>query len=65
VTAVQATVSRLTTRIGSLGHKLYRDSFFSPDLFNDLHIKAIHFCGNVRPNQKVMPSDFGRKLRLK
>jgi hypothetical protein len=38
---------------------------FYPDLFDDLHMKAINCCGTVRSNQKGMPSDFGRKLRLK
>jgi hypothetical protein len=42
------------------------DNFYSsPDLFNDLHTKAIYCCGFVRPNRKGMPSDFGRKLILK
>jgi hypothetical protein len=39
--------------------------FSSSDVFNDLDIKAMNFCGAIRPNQKVMPSDFRRKLRLK
>jgi hypothetical protein len=55
----------LTTRIINLGHRLYRNSFPSPDLFDSLCVEAIICCGTVRPNQKVMPSDFGRKLRLK
>jgi hypothetical protein len=66
MTATHATVSGLTTRIENLGHKLYMYNFFSScDLFDDLHTKAINCCGTVRPNQKAMPSDFGRKLRLK
>jgi hypothetical protein len=28
-------------------------------------MKAINSCGTVRPNKKIMPSDLGRKLRLK
>jgi hypothetical protein len=36
-----------------------------PDLFDNLHMKAIKCCDTVRPNRKGMPSDFGRKLRLK
>jgi hypothetical protein len=39
--------------------------FSSPDLFDNLHTKAINFCDSVRPNRKGMPSDFGRKLILK
>jgi hypothetical protein len=30
-----------------------------------LNTKAINCCGTIRPNQKGMPSDFRRKLRLK
>jgi hypothetical protein len=66
VTATYATVTGLTTRIENFGHKLYMDSFFlSPDLFDDLHTKAISCCGTVRPNRKGMPRDFGTKLGLK
>jgi hypothetical protein len=64
MTAVHAAVSGLT-RTEDLGHKLYRDSLSSPNLFNDLHTKTINCCGTIRPNGKVMPSNFGRKLRLK
>jgi hypothetical protein len=35
-----------------------------PDIFNNLHTKAVSFCGAVRQKQKVIPSDFGRELRL-
>jgi hypothetical protein len=38
---------------------------FSPDLFNNLHMKAINCYDAARPNQKVMPSDLVRKPRLK
>jgi hypothetical protein len=66
MTATHANVSGLTARIKNLGHKLYMDNVFSsPDLFDDLHMKAINCCGTVRPNQKGITSDFGRKLRLK
>jgi hypothetical protein len=65
ITANHATVSGLTTKIENLGHKLYMDNVFSSDLSDDLHTKAINCCGTgtVRPNQKGMPSDFGRKLK--
>jgi hypothetical protein len=33
----------------------------SPDLFDDLHTKAINFFGTVRPNQKGMSSDSGNE----
>jgi hypothetical protein len=66
MTATYATVTGLTTRIENFGHKLYMDNFFpSPDLFDNLHTKAINCCGTVRPNRKGMPRDFGTKLRLK
>jgi hypothetical protein len=66
MTATHTTVTGLTTRTENLGHELYMNNFFSsPDLFDDLHMKAINCCGTVKPNRKVMPSDFGRKLRLK
>jgi hypothetical protein len=55
----------LPTRTANLENKLYRDNFSSCHSFNDLYRKTINCCGSVRPNQKVMPSDFGRKLRLK
>jgi hypothetical protein len=44
---------------------LYGDNFSSSYEFNDLHMKVIYCYGTIRPNQKVMPSDFGRILRLK
>jgi hypothetical protein len=63
MTRTHATVTR---RIESLGDKLYVDNFLSsPGLFDDLHMKAINCCGTVRMNRKGMPSDFGKKLRLK
>jgi hypothetical protein len=66
MTATHANVTGLTARIENLGHKLYMDNFFSsPYLFDNLHMKAINCCGTVRPNQKGMPSDFGKKPRLK
>jgi hypothetical protein len=66
VTATHATVTGLTTRIENFGHKLYMDNFFSSlDLFDDLHTKAINFCGTVRLNRKGTPRDLGTKLKLK
>jgi hypothetical protein len=66
MTATHATVSGLITRIENLEHKLYMDNYFSsPNLFDNLHMKARNCCGIVRPKRKGMPSDFGRKLRLK
>jgi hypothetical protein len=41
MTATHATVAGLG-RIENLGHELYMENFFfSPDLFDDLHTKAI------------------------
>jgi hypothetical protein len=66
ITANHTTMSRLTTRIKNLRHTLNMDSSFSsPDLFDDLHMRAINCSDTVRSNQKRMLSDFERKLRLK
>jgi hypothetical protein len=66
VNTAHTTVLGLTARNENLGHKLYIDSFFScHDLLYDIHMKALNYCGTVRPNQKGMPSDLGRKLGLK
>jgi hypothetical protein len=41
---------------------MYVDNFFSsPNLFDYLHTLAINCCGTIRPNKKIMLSDFGRK----
>jgi hypothetical protein len=49
-----------------LGHKLYMDNFFSStDLSDNLSTKAINCCGTVRPHQRGMPSDFGKKIKGK
>jgi hypothetical protein len=41
------------------------DSLFSsPHLFDYLHSKIINCCDTVRPNQKGMPQDFGKRLQL-
>jgi hypothetical protein len=50
IITTHATVSRLTTRIENLEHRLYIDHFFScPDVFDNLHVKDINCCGTVRP----------------
>jgi len=59
VTAIHATGTGPTSRIETVGHKLYMD-FFSPDSFDDLHHKTMNSCGTIRPHQKGMPQDFGR-----
>jgi hypothetical protein len=65
MTATHAIVTGLTARIEN-GHNLSTDSFFSSsDLYDDLLIKTINHCGNVRPNKKGMPRDIGEKLKMK
>jgi hypothetical protein len=58
---------RLTSRVDSLGHKIFMDNFFSsPILFDDLDRHNINSCGAVQPNIRDMPRDFGLKqLKLK
>jgi hypothetical protein len=66
MTTVHASVSGLPTRIVNLEYKFYMDNFFSPDLFDNLYTNTIiNCCGTYRPNKKLMPSNFGRNLRLK
>jgi hypothetical protein len=65
MTATHATVTGLTGRIENLGHKLYMDIFFSsPELLDDLQTKAINCCGAVRQNQRGIPMDFQKTLKL-
>jgi hypothetical protein len=64
ITATHTTVTGLTTRTENLGHKLDMHNFFSsPDLFDDLHTKDINCYGTEGPNQKGMPSNFGKKIK--
>jgi hypothetical protein len=66
MTAAHITASGLTTRTENLGHKLCMDSVpFLVICSDSLCTKAKHCCGTVRPNRKGMPTDIGRKLRLK
>jgi hypothetical protein len=65
MTATHTTVAGLMRRAENLGHKLYMDSFSSPDLFSNLHSKKINCCGSVRLNQKGMPQEFRNTLKLK
>jgi len=60
-----ASVAGLMRRVENLGHKLYTDNFFSSaDLFDYLHSRKINCCGNVRPNQKGMPQEFRKTMKL-
>ena len=67
MTATHATVRHLTSRVQGLGHKIFKDNFFSsPRIFDDLDRRKINSCGTVRPNRRDMPIDFGPKqLKLK
>jgi hypothetical protein len=49
MTTTHTAVSGLTTRSENLGHKLYKDNFFSSsDLYDDSHTKAVNCCGTAR-----------------
>jgi hypothetical protein len=67
VTATHATVWDFCRRTHGVGHKLYMDNLFSsPDLFDELTMKKISFCGTVRPIQKGLPQDLrNRRLGIK
>jgi len=67
MTATHATLRHLTSRVESLGHKIFIYNFFSsPRLFDDLDRRKINLCETVRPNRKDVPCDFGPKqLKLK
>jgi hypothetical protein len=54
MTAIYGTLAGVTTRIENLGHRTLSGNFFSPDLFDSLHTKAINCCHTVRPNQNRM-----------
>jgi hypothetical protein len=65
MTVTHAIVAGLTRRVENVWHKLYMDNFFSsPDLFNDLHRRKINCCGTVRLNQKGMPQEFRKTMKL-
>jgi hypothetical protein len=65
VTVTHVTVTELTQKVQGRGHKLYVDFFSSPQLFQDLAMRQIYWCGAVRPNRKGMPQDIGpKKLKL-
>ena len=60
--ATRATVTRLTGRPEIAGHKLYKDSFTPPVLFDNLHTKAINCSGTVGPNQRGMYTKYGQTI---
>jgi hypothetical protein len=35
-----------------------------PELYDDLLTNTVNSCGTVRPNQKGMPRDFGKKPKI-
>jgi hypothetical protein len=42
-------------RVEGVGHKLYMDNFFSPDISDGLYTRDINCHGTVRQNHKGMP----------
>lgn len=60
--ATHATGTGLTRRPEIVGHKLYKDSFTTPVLFDNLHTKATNCCGTVGTNQKGMHTKFGQTI---
>jgi hypothetical protein len=51
-------------RVENVGHKLYKDNFFSsPDLF-DLQSRKINCCGTATLNQRGMPQEFRKTMKL-
>jgi hypothetical protein len=66
MTATHVNVTRLTASSENLGHKPYRDNFFSPlALFEDLHTKTINCCGTISSNRKGTIMNFTQKVKLK
>jgi hypothetical protein len=64
MTATHATVTGLTARPENVGHKIHKDSFSPPVLFDNLHTKAINCCGTVGPNQRGIHMRFGETTQL-
>jgi hypothetical protein len=59
VIARHAVVKSFTSRAEGAGHILYMDNIFSaPHLFDDLHMRAVNYCGTVRQNFKGMLGGF-------
>jgi hypothetical protein len=52
-----ATLVLVRSQTEGVGHKLYMDSFFSPDT------RGISCCGTVRQNHKGMPGVFDSKTQ--
>jgi len=62
MTATNATVRHLTCKVEGLGHKIFKDNFFSmPKLSDDLDRCKINSCRTVRSNRKGMHRDFWTK----
>jgi hypothetical protein len=56
----------LIRRVKGVGHKLYVDNFFSsPDLFDDLHTRAVNCCRTVRIIKKMLGDFDSKTLKLK
>jgi hypothetical protein len=66
ITPTHGTGLQLTRNAEGVGHKLFMDNYFSPQLFSDLHNRKITSCGTVHHNRQGMPANFGPKtLKLK
>jgi hypothetical protein len=48
MTVAGVTMRSLTRRSEGVGQKLYMNSFFFPDLFDDLHRRGINCCGPMK-----------------
>jgi hypothetical protein len=57
------TVRSLTRRAEAVGPKLFVNSFFSADLFYDLHTIGINCCRTLRQNFKEMVRGFANKAK--
>jgi hypothetical protein len=56
ITATHGTVLQVIRRVEGLGHRIFRDNYFtSPALFGDLFQLKINACGTVRHDRCGMP----------
>jgi hypothetical protein len=62
IKAMHSTVLQLICRCEGLGHKIYKDNYFtSPALYEDLFQCKINSCGTVRHDRREIPQDLGPK----
>jgi hypothetical protein len=56
ITATLMTAKTLTRIVDGVGKRVYTDNFLSsPDLFDNLHTRAVNCDGSVRQNRGRMP----------